>query len=210
MFKFIIVFSLLFGNSFAEVPKEQNIINISNEHVKQIFTADGGWCSSVVLEYKSHIRQVTNAHCCKVPMFRNNSFVEFIKIDTKKDLCEFTTKVLPLSGIKLSERTVNFNQTTYVAGFPDGFHGRLITKGVVTGFYVKGINETNPKIPPTYLDTVSNFVAGGNSGGAAMNEDGELIGIIAQRDSFYTGRYIPLPVLRFFLDNLPISHLASK
>lgn len=84
------------------------------------------------------------------------------------------TDSLPLSFsyFEIDRSEINIGDTVYVAGFPYSGNGRLmLTNGIISGS-----NDLSGNISGSYLVT-SAKIDNGNSGGAAISEDGKLIGL---------------------------------
>jgi S1-C subfamily serine protease len=172
---------------------ENKIVNNSKKYVKKIESVMGGHCSSVFVKHDSKVRHITNAHCCQVPMIYGKEITGFVKIDVQNDLCELTHKFIPKDGIELSDKIAVATDVVFTVGFP-GLYDLVIGQGRVIGRPVQS-EHTDQKINLT-----SAFVIGGSSGGAVLNADGDLVGIVSQGNRMMQGAFVPLYVVKQFLN----------
>lgn len=172
---------------------EQRIVYNAKTHVHKIVSVMGGHCSSVYVNYKGKVRHVTNAHCCVMPMIFNAKELKFLKIDKENDLCEIGHDKMPPTGIAMSQTDPEVTNIVYTVGY-SGPYDLTISQGrIVSGLYRSPLNDQ-------LLYRTSSFTIGGNSGGAAFNENGDLFGIVSQGNGLMHGAFIPLSALRKFLD----------
>jgi hypothetical protein len=190
-----ILILILFAFSCATTlnQKEEKIVYNSKSFIYKINSLTGGHCSSVFVSYKGKTRHVTNAHCCTTPMLYNGKNTFFQKIDEKNDLCELTHGELNRTGINLSQRVLEVTNIVYTVGFP-GNYDLTIGQGRIVGLSME--SSFNGQI----LHRTSSFAIPGSSGGAVLDEDGNLIGIVSQANGINHGSFIPVEVLRSFLN----------
>ncbi len=72
--------------------------------------------------------------------------------------------------VTLAEEDAAPGSDLYIAGFPSQMGGLIVTRGIVSGY-----NFSEKKVPQMWSDVGSWY---GNSGGGALDEDGNLIGIV--------------------------------
>lgn len=188
----IIFLGLLFF-SCSSLNYNLDINNLAFNTVKRINSANGGHCSSVFINYKDKIRHITNAHCCNKPMSYVEELVFFKKVDVKNDLCELTHNSIPNYGIELSNIKTKIGDTVYHIGYPFEF---ILTKSFGEVHTLNYDNNAGKQL----LTLTSALTLPGMSGGAAINKNGKLIGIISQTDKLGQGRFIPIEVLIGFLN----------
>jgi hypothetical protein len=185
--------SMILVNVPKAVSPEQKIVYHSKNHVKKIMSVLGGHCSSVFVKHDGKIRHITNAHCCTIPMLYGKDVVEFGRIDVNNDLCELKHKNMTKDGILLSQKTAELTDIIYTVGFP-GYYDLTISQGRIV---TRAVPST---LSDQYVIRTSAFTIGGSSGGAALNADGDLIGIVSQGNGIPHGSFVPLYVLREFLN----------
>lgn len=131
--------------------------------------------SGVVLNDKGYV--VTNYHvlegCDRIEILHNNEIVPYadiIGIDVEKDILILKIKAKKFPAIKLGDsEKLNIGQRIYAIGSPLGFEN-TISEGIISGLrsyteYEKNFIQITASISP------------GSSGGAVVNDKGELIGI---------------------------------
>ena len=175
------------------ISPEKRIVYNAKTHVHKVISIMGGHCSSVYVNYKGKIRHVTNAHCCDAPLLLNSQELKFLKIDKENDLCELGHDKIPSTGIAMSQIDPEVTNIVYTVGY-SGPYDLTISQGrIVSGLYRSPLNNQ-------LLYRTSSFTIGGNSGGAAFNENGDLFGIVSQGNGLNHGAFIPLAAVRKFLD----------
>lgn len=172
---------------------EDKLVYNANNHVKKISTLTGGHCSSTIVNYKGKIRHITNAHCCTTAMFYENEEVKFLKIDVPNDLCEISHSKMSKTGINLSQETVKVTNIVYTVGFPGPYDLTIAQGRIVSLLYVSPVNQQ-------FLYRTTSFVIGGSSGGAALDKNGDLLGIVSQANGLGHGSFIPLSSVIIFLN----------
>jgi V8-like Glu-specific endopeptidase len=187
----IIVLVLLFGCS--NLNQKVDINNLAFNIVKGVYFESKGHCSSTFINYKNKIRHITNAHCCTKTTYYNEEMVRFKQIDNKNDLCELQHNSMLKFGISLSNREIKIDDSIIHIGYPFNY---ILTKSIGN---ISSFNNTNNKNNQS-LTLTNALTLPGMSGGAAVNEYGELVGIISQSDTLGQGRFIELSVLKRFLD----------
>lgn len=173
--------------------KEQNIVFVAKNYIKKVKTLDGGHCSSIFVNYKNKVRHITNAHCCKTPLVYEEKVVEFLKIDTVNDLCELGHNSLPSSGVNISYHTPEVTDNVHAIGFP-GMYELTISDGkIVSGLYESPLNGQK-------LYRTTTFTIPGSSGGAAVDDNGDLLGVVSQTNGYSHGSFIPVKAVIEFLN----------
>lgn len=183
----------LCGNVIADVPKKVMSIDSSTVLIKIKVVektpeqdkkpiVNWGICSGVYIDSNTIL---SAAHCVRVPedfkmtniWVKSNGYSSVatpIKIDEKLDLALFHVDRAGVP-VKLASE-VQKGSSCWAFGNPLGIEA-TITEGIVSkvDFKIKGRK-------PTYLVT-STIVLPGNSGGAIVNSDGQLIGILVMSTS---------------------------
>lgn len=172
---------------------EKKVVYNAKHYVKKVFTSDGGHCSSTFVKYKNKVRYLTNAHCCKTDLSLDGSPVSFIKIDIQNDLCELSSSNMLKDGLNLSSTDIQITDIVYTVGFPANYDLTLDKGRVAAINYISTVNNQ-------VLVATTAFSFGGSSGGAALNEYGNLIGIVSQANGLGKGYFIPLKTIRDFLN----------
>lgn len=201
MLKRILTLSLLvlMGCSGKPPVKEEvTIKQISLEFVKKIHILgpDGeGSCSSVFVNYKNKIRHITAGHCCTGIMQYKNKTVKIKKAAPHYDLCELSHKMMPKRGMRVMYKNPEMGDKIYFAGFPKG-HNFSISQGfITTGVYRFPVPFFHP------LMQTNAYAYYGNSGGAAINTDGDFLGIVSTTSApFAHGSFVPVETVTKFLD----------
>lgn len=189
----LILILFTFSCAITLDQKEEKIVFNSRSFVHKIHSFLGGHCSSVFVSYKGKTRHVTNAHCCTTPMAYNNKEVTFGKIDTQNDLCELKHDGLNRTGINISQKVLEVTNIVYTVGFP-GPYDLTIGQGRIVGLLVP--SSFNGQL----LHRTTSFAIGGSSGGAVLDQDGNLVGITSQANGLGHGAFIPAEVLKSFLN----------
>jgi S1-C subfamily serine protease len=184
--------SLVLISNMKNKNSDEKIVYNAKNHVKKIMSITGGHCSSVFVNYDNKIRHITNAHCCTMPMIYNKKIVTFEKIDVNNDLCELKHDSMSITGITLSNKIPEVTDIIYAIGFP-GSYGLTIGQGRIV---TRAIPST---ISNQYIIRTSAFTIGGSSGGAALNANGDLIGLMSQGNQLLHGSFVPLYVIKQFL-----------
>ncbi|OGU77074.1 MAG: hypothetical protein A2V93_05355 [Ignavibacteria bacterium RBG_16_34_14] len=131
--------------------------------------------SGVVINDKGYI--VTNYHvlagCERIEIVHNKEIVPYddiIGIDVDKDILILKIEDKKFPSLKIGDsKTVNIGQRVYAIGSPLGFEN-TISEGIISGLR-------------SYKESGKNFIqitasiSSGSSGGAVVNDKGELIGI---------------------------------
>lgn len=141
--------------------------NSNNELVKQ--------GSGVVLNEKGYI--VTNYHvlsgCDRIEILHNKEivpYVDIIGIDVEKDILILKIKAKKFPAIKLGDsKDLNIGQRVYAIGSPLGFEN-TISEGIISGL------RSYEEYDKNYIQITAS-ISPGSSGGAVVNDKGELIGI---------------------------------
>lgn len=131
--------------------------------------------SGVVINDKGYI--VTNYHVLsgndRIEVLHNKEvvpYVDMIGIDVEKDILILKIDEKKFPAIKIGDsKSLNIGQRVYAIGSPLGFEN-TISEGIISGLR-------------NYVETGKNFIqitasiSPGSSGGAIVNDEGELIGI---------------------------------
>ncbi|QQS36907.1 MAG: trypsin-like peptidase domain-containing protein [Ignavibacteriales bacterium] len=131
--------------------------------------------SGVILNDKCHI--ITNYHlvngCYRIELKHKDIFYPLkgiLGIDVKKDIAVLETSIKNSPKIKIgSAKRIQIGQRIYAIGSPLGFEN-TISEGIVSGFREfegTGINHLQ----------ITASISHGSSGGAIVNQSGELLGI---------------------------------
>jgi hypothetical protein len=173
--------------------REQKIVFNAKAYVKKIISVEGEHCSSVFVSYKNKVRHITNAHCCKSQMFYNQEPVTFLKINEPNDLCEIGHKNISKTGVNFSPNTPEVTNIVHTVGFSGPYELTIGLGRIVSGLYELPLNGQ-------MLYRTSAFTIGGNSGGAAFDENGDLFGIVSQGNGLLHGAFIPATAVKEFLN----------
>jgi tetratricopeptide (TPR) repeat protein len=139
----------------------------SNELVKQ--------GSGVVLNDKGYV--VTNYHvlagCDRLEILHNKEiipYVDIIGIDVEKDILILKIEAKKFPAIKIgNSKKLNIGQRIYAIGSPLGYEN-TISEGIISGLRSYEESEKN-------FIQITASISAGSSGGAIVNDKGELIGI---------------------------------
>lgn len=189
----IAVFALL----TLKLPnEEQTIKSVSKDFVHKIHINTpeaSGTCSSVFIRYKEKVRHVTNAHCCKGELSYNGVPATIVKSAPQVDLCEITHKAMPKTGINLAADGLDVGDKVYIVGYPSGYDLSISNGHVVIRFRL-----SNFLTPLTQTNAWAYY---GNSGGAAISSNGQLVGITSMIIVEHKhAAYVPLAILKEFLN----------
>lgn len=141
--------------------------NSNNELAKQ--------GSGVVINDKGYI--VTNYHvlegCERLEVLHNKEiipYVDIIGIDVEKDILILKIEEKKFPSIKIGDiQKITIGQRAYAIGSPLGFEN-TISEGIISGL-------RNFKTTGRNFIQISASISPGSSGGAVVNDKGELIGI---------------------------------
>jgi len=131
--------------------------------------------SGVVISEKGYV--VTNYHvlagCERLEILHNKEivpYVDIIGIDVEKDILILKIKEKKFSAIKIgNSKSLNIGQKVYAIGSPLGFENS-ISEGIISG--LRNYGETGKN-----FIQITAGISSGSSGGAIVNDKGELIGI---------------------------------
>ncbi len=191
----VVTLLLMFVLSCAVTPvnNEKKVVFNAKAYVHKVTNILGGHCSSVYVSYKNKVRHITNAHCCGEPLLLDGKEVKFLKIDVPNDLCELGHDNIPSRGIRMSQKTPEVTDIVYTVGYSGPYDLTISIGRIVSGLYLSPLNDQ-------LLYRTSSFTIGGNSGGAAFNEEGDLFGIVSQGNGLNHGAFIPLEAVKAFLN----------
>ena len=131
--------------------------------------------SGVVLNDKGYV--VTNYHvlegCERLEILHKKKiipYVDIIGIDVEKDILILKIDRKKFSSIKIgNSKNLNIGQRVYAIGSPLGFEN-TISEGIISG--LRNYDETGKS-----FIQITASISAGSSGGAIVNDKGELIGI---------------------------------
>lgn len=192
---FVVALLLVFilSCSITPVSNEKKVVINAKAYVHKVISSLGGHCSSVYVSYKNKVRHITNAHCCTNPLLLDGKEMTFLKIDISNDLCELGHDNIPRKGVKLSNKTPEVTDIVYSVGYSGPYELTISIGRIVSGLYLSPVNGQ-------LLFRTSSFCIGGNSGGAALDEEGNLFGIMSQANGLNHGSFIPLTSIKAFLN----------
>ena len=175
IFPFVLLFSLMcFSQTAEQIYKKVSgtvvviqAYNANDELVKQ--------GSGVVINDKGYV--VTNYHllegCEKLEVLHNKflvPFVDIIGIDVQKDILILKIDSKKFPSIKLGDiQKISIGQRIYTIGSPLGLEN-TISEGIISGL-------RNDEATGRNFIQMTASISPGSSGGAVVNEKGELIGI---------------------------------
>lgn len=181
---------------FNVQTKEQILIANSKMFVKKVTMMvddSGGYCSSTYVIYKNKTRHVTNAHCCGADLYMDGKQLKISKVDVPNDLCELKDPSESKGGFFISYNAPEVTDSVYTVGFPI-YYDLTIDKGrIVSGLKASMLNQQ-------LLYKTTAFTYGGSSGGAALDENSLLLGIVSQANGLAQGAFIPAKTLIEFLN----------
>lgn len=93
----------------------------------------------------------------------------------------------------MSSKKPEVTDIVYTVGFSGPYDLTISIGRIVSGLFMSPLNDQ-------LLYRTSSFTIGGNSGGAALNEQGDLFGIVSQSNGLNHGSFIPLETIRVFLN----------
>jgi tetratricopeptide (TPR) repeat protein len=131
--------------------------------------------SGVVLNDKGYI--VTNYHvlagCDRLEILHNKEtvpYVDIIGIDVEKDILILKIKAKKFPSVKIGDsKSLKIGQRVYALGSPLGFEN-TISEGIISGLRSYEEFEKN-------FIQITASISSGSSGGAVIDDRGELIGI---------------------------------
>ncbi len=131
--------------------------------------------SGVVLNDKGYV--VTNYHvlsgCERLEILHGKEiipYVDIIGIDVEKDILILKIKGKKFPAIKIGDsKTLKIGQRVYAIGSPMGFEN-TISEGIISGL------RSYDELKRNFIQITAS-ISSGSSGGAVLNDKGELIGI---------------------------------
>jgi tetratricopeptide (TPR) repeat protein len=131
--------------------------------------------SGVVLNDKGYV--VTNYHvlsgCERLEILHGKEivpYVDIIGIDVEKDILILKIKAKKFPAVKISDsKTLKIGQRVYAIGSPMGFEN-TISEGIISGL------RSYDELRRNFIQITAS-ISSGSSGGAIVNDKGELIGI---------------------------------
>ena len=177
---FVILFSFFTANSFSQSLTAEEIYEKVTGAVVVIHAynsmdelAKQG--SGVVINDKGYV--VTNYHvlegCERLEVLHNKEvvpYVDIIGIDVEKDILILKIEENKFPAIKIGNaQKINIGQRVYAIGSPLGFENS-ISEGIISG--LRGYEKSGRN-----FIQITASISSGSSGGAVVNDKGELIGI---------------------------------
>ena len=131
--------------------------------------------SGVILNNKGYV--VTNYHvlagCDRLEILHNKEivpYVDIIGIDVEKDILILKIEAKKFPSIKIgNSKSLNIGQRVYAIGSPLGFEN-TISEGIISGL------RSYEEYEKDFIQITAS-ISSGSSGGAVVNDKGELIGI---------------------------------
>ena len=178
---FMFIFSLaICGKLNGQVLSAEQIYEKVNDAVVVVLSYDysdnlTSQGSGVVLNYKGYV--VTNYHVLsgneRLEIIHGEDvipYVDIIGIDVEKDILILKIEDKKFPAIKTGEvKSLKVGQRVYAIGSPMGFEN-TISEGIVSGL------RSYEELRKNYIQITAS-ISSGSSGGAVVNDKGELIGI---------------------------------
>ena len=181
LFRISILFLFIYSpNSYSQSLSAEQIYKKVSGAVVVIHAYDyddklAAQASGVVLNDKGYV--VTNYHVLsgnkRIEILHGKEiipYVDIIGIDVEKDILILKIKAKRFPSVKISNSIVlNIGQRVYTIGSPMGFENS-ISEGIISG--LRSYNELRRN-----FIQITATISPGSSGGAVVNDKGELIGI---------------------------------
>lgn len=204
--------------------KNKNANDIYSDNINSIVevkatTEDVGESFGTGVIYNSHGYLITNAHVIsykslgenilfetyeiRFPLLENYQSATFVKVDYELDLAilKINDESIKYNPIEFSGSDYDFGEIVYAIGNTSNY-GIGISQGIIS---VPEVNVKYDDISRLVIQADIN-IASGNSGGALLNEKGELIGITTFRTKDLLGNVnygftysIPLKLVKEFI-----------
>lgn len=186
MKRILLLVALISSTSLAKTRKEVRK-EVKNNTFLVMSPEDGSSGSSFsVIDSNGKVRIVTNAHVCnsaKTMYAEDIGILPVVKIDQKNDLCELEAPVTITHGLKIGKQPEP-GDAVYTAGYPYNYNQNFTMQDgeIVALFQNKSCDMLDPKNPKK-CSTVDSFLTtalsgSGGSGGPAVNDNGEVIGVV--------------------------------
>lgn len=173
-------FLLLNGNILSQSLSAEQIYEKVKDAVVVILAYDysdelAAQGSGVVLNDKGYV--VTNYHvlsgCERLEIVHNDEiipYVDIIGIDVEKDILILKIEDKKFPSVKIGDvKSLKVGQRVYAIGSPMGFEN-TISEGIISGL------RRYEELSKNYIQITAS-ISPGSSGGAVVNDKGELIGI---------------------------------
>lgn len=164
-----------------------------------------GSCTATFVNFRNSVRLLTNAHCCiedTIMVFNGDKVdVKVVKKDVEYDLCELENK-FENKGFNFSPKVFPLGDT-YSVGYPNSTFN--LSKGILQIVYPNVISPTKV----AFVVVSDSLAYPGISGGALLNDKGELIAIVNKYQQF-ANRSIGIgapTVLDFLLTNEKVTSI---
>jgi len=177
LFSFFLLFS---ANIKSQSLSAENIYKKVSDAVVVIYAYDSNnklakQGSGVVINNKGYV--VTNYHVLagndRIEILHNKTiipYVDIIGIDVEKDILILKIDKKKFPAVKIGDsKSLNIGQRIYSIGSPLGFEN-TISEGIISGL------RSNAETGKNFIQITAS-ISSGSSGGAVVNEKGELIGI---------------------------------
>jgi len=177
---FIMISIFLNGNIYGQKLNAEQIYEKVKDAVVVILAYDYSdeptkQGSGVVLNDKGYV--VTNYHvlsgCERIEIVHGEEiipYVDIIGIDVEKDILILKIDEKKFPSVKIGDiKKLKVGQRVYAIGSPMGFEN-TISEGIISG--LRSYNE----LSKNYIQVTAS-ISHGSSGGAVVNDNGELIGI---------------------------------
>jgi len=168
------------NNIYSQTLSAENIYKKVSDAVVVILTYDDNdellmQGSGVVINDKGYV--VTNYHvlkdCERIEILHNNEivpYVDIIGLDEDRDIVILKIEDKKFPAVTVGDsQNLNIGQRVYAIGSPLGFENTL-SEGIISG--LRSYEEYG-----TNFIQISASISTGSSGGAVVNDKGELIGI---------------------------------
>ncbi len=173
-------FFLLCGNLKSQTLSAEQIYEKVKDAVVVIYAYDysdelAAQGSGVVLNDKGYV--VTNYHVLsgneRIEIMHDEEivpYVDIIGIDVEKDILILKIEEKKFPAVKLGDvKSLKVGQRVYAIGSPMGFEN-TISEGIISGL------RSYEELSKNYIQITAS-ISPGSSGGAVVNDKGELIGI---------------------------------
>jgi tetratricopeptide (TPR) repeat protein len=176
-FSFLLLSSI---NLFSQSLSAENIYEKVKDAVVVIYAYDyndeiAKQGSGVVLNDKGYV--ITNYHvlsgCERLEIMHGNEiipYIDIIGIDVEKDILILKIDTKKFPSVKVGDvKSLKAGQRVYAVGSPMGFEN-TISEGIISGL------RSYDELEKNYIQITAS-ISSGSSGGAVLNDNGELIGI---------------------------------
>lgn len=183
--RLLMLLLLLSNVSFAADRKKIRSIAERNTFVIFNLETQGRGSAFAVIDQKGNMRFITNAHVCyggkRMYAYEYESTMNVIKVDDKKDLCEFTAPyTFSGNGLRIGKNP-RIGDSVHVSGYPAHSRGNFVmTDGEIYAKVnnARSCDDTLTRCTETTALATTAMSGFGGSGGSAVNDNGELVGIV--------------------------------